>query len=101
MTPSVPTLRSWLGPMHTGLTFDLVGGDVLIAGAGPIGLMAIPVAQRSRVAAMSNSQAHKRPKPVGSLGPDPDPEERCPNPRPRNRRPGGGEERCFACRDPR
>jgi threonine 3-dehydrogenase len=33
--------------VHTALTFDLVGEDVLITGAGPIGLMATPVAQRA------------------------------------------------------
>jgi threonine 3-dehydrogenase len=33
--------------VHTTLSFDLVGEDVLITGAGPIGLMAIPVAQRT------------------------------------------------------
>jgi threonine 3-dehydrogenase len=32
--------------VHTALTFDLVGEDVLITGAGPIGLMAAPIAQR-------------------------------------------------------
>ena len=31
--------------MHTALTFPLVGEDVLITGAGPIGLMAIAVAR--------------------------------------------------------
>jgi threonine 3-dehydrogenase len=29
--------------VHTALSFDLVGEDVLITGAGPIGLMAIPI----------------------------------------------------------
>jgi threonine 3-dehydrogenase len=33
--------------VHTTLSFDLVGEDVVITGAGPIGLMAIPVAQRA------------------------------------------------------
>ena len=33
--------------VHATLSFDLVGEDVLITGAGPIGLMAIPVAQRA------------------------------------------------------
>jgi threonine 3-dehydrogenase len=32
--------------VHTALTFDLVGEDVLITGAGPIGIMAALVAQR-------------------------------------------------------
>ena len=30
--------------VHTALSFDLVGEDVLITGAGPIGCMAIPIA---------------------------------------------------------
>jgi len=32
---------------HTALSFDLVGEDVLITGAGPIGIMAIPMARRA------------------------------------------------------
>ena len=32
---------------HTALSFDLVGEDVLIVGAGPIGLMAIPIAKKA------------------------------------------------------
>lgn len=32
--------------VHTTLTFDLVGEDVLITGAGPIGLMAIQIAKK-------------------------------------------------------
>src|SRR3990167_11359447 len=32
--------------VHTTLQFDLVGEDVLITGAGPVGLMAIPVAKK-------------------------------------------------------
>ena len=32
--------------MHTTLEFDLVGEDVLITGAGPIGLMAIAIAKK-------------------------------------------------------
>lgn len=31
---------------HTALSFDLVGEDVLITGAGPIGVMAIPMARK-------------------------------------------------------
>jgi threonine 3-dehydrogenase len=31
--------------VHTALSFDLVGEDVLITGAGPIGIMAIPIAR--------------------------------------------------------
>ncbi len=33
--------------VHTALAFDLVGEDVMITGAGPIGIMAAAVAQRS------------------------------------------------------
>jgi threonine 3-dehydrogenase len=33
--------------VHTALTFDLVGEDVLITGAGPIGLMATAIVQRT------------------------------------------------------
>jgi threonine 3-dehydrogenase len=33
--------------IHTALTFDLVGEDVLITGAGPIGIMAVPIALRA------------------------------------------------------
>jgi threonine 3-dehydrogenase len=33
--------------VHTALSFDLVGEDVLITGAGPIGCMAIPVCKRA------------------------------------------------------
>ncbi len=33
--------------VHTALSFDLVGEDVLITGAGPIGLMAIALARRA------------------------------------------------------
>lgn len=40
---------SFLDPLgnavHTALSFDLVGEDVLITGAGPIGLMSIPIAK--------------------------------------------------------
>ena len=31
--------------VHTALAFDLVGEDVLITGAGPIGCMAVPIAK--------------------------------------------------------
>ena len=31
--------------VHTALSFDLVGEDVLITGAGPIGCMAVPIAK--------------------------------------------------------
>lgn len=33
--------------VHTALSFDLVGEDVLITGAGPIGCMAIPIARHA------------------------------------------------------
>ena len=33
--------------VHTALSFDLVGEDVLITGAGPIGLMAVGICQRA------------------------------------------------------
>lgn len=33
--------------VHTALSYDLVGQDVLITGAGPIGLMTIPIAKRA------------------------------------------------------
>ena len=33
--------------MHTALTFDLVGEDVFITGAGPIGCMAIPICRHA------------------------------------------------------
>ena len=33
--------------MHTALSFDLVGEDVLITGAGPIGCMAIPISKHA------------------------------------------------------
>src|SRR5437868_5123545 len=33
--------------VHTALSFDLVGEDVLITGAGPIGCMAVPICKRA------------------------------------------------------
>ncbi len=33
--------------MHTALSFPVLGEDVLITGAGPIGLMAIPVVRHA------------------------------------------------------
>ena len=33
--------------MHTALSFDLLGEDVLITGAGPIGIMAVAIAKRA------------------------------------------------------
>ena len=42
-------IAAFLDPLgnatHTALSFDLVGEDVLITGAGPIGVMAIPIAK--------------------------------------------------------
>src|SRR5690349_23972064 len=48
--PSIPLdVLSCFDPLgnavHTALTFDLVGEDVLITGAGPIGIMAIAIAK--------------------------------------------------------
>ena len=42
--------RSLGNTIHTALSLDLVGEDVLVAGAGPIGCMAIPIAKRRRAA---------------------------------------------------
>lgn len=43
-------VASFLDPLgnaiHTALSFDLVGEDVLITGAGPIGIMAVTIAKR-------------------------------------------------------
>lgn len=52
MPDSIPdeiaTLFDPLGnAVHTALSFDLVGKDVLITGAGPIGLMAVPIAKKA------------------------------------------------------
>ena len=41
--------------IHTALTFDLVGEDVLITGAGPIGIMAVPIALRAAARGMWSS----------------------------------------------
>ena len=51
-TPSVTRdVQSIFDPfgnaVHTALSFDLVGEDVLITGAGPIGCMAIPICKRA------------------------------------------------------
>ena len=44
----IATLLDPLGnAVHTALTFDLVGKDVLIAGAGPIGVMTIPIVKKA------------------------------------------------------
>src|SRR4051795_1023370 len=48
--PSIPLdVLSCFDPLgnavHTALSFDLVGEDVLITGAGPIGCMAVPIAK--------------------------------------------------------
>src|ERR1700676_1699276 len=50
--PSIPLdVLSCFDPLgnavHTALSFDLVGEDVLITGAGPIGCMAIPVCKQA------------------------------------------------------
>src|SRR5512135_645572 len=50
LTPEIPDdVAAFLDPLgnavHTALSFDLVGEDVLVAGAGPIGLMAAAVAR--------------------------------------------------------
>lgn len=50
--PEVPNeIASLLDPLgnavHTAYSFDLIGHDVLITGAGPIGLMSIPVVKRA------------------------------------------------------
>jgi threonine 3-dehydrogenase len=50
--PSIPLdVLSCFDPLgnavHTTLSFDLVGEDVLITGAGPIGCMAIPIAKQA------------------------------------------------------
>lgn len=50
LPPSIPdNVASMLDPLgnavHTALSFDLVGEDVLIAGAGPIGLMGAVIAR--------------------------------------------------------
>ncbi|MHC4743310.1 MAG: L-threonine 3-dehydrogenase [Planctomycetota bacterium] len=50
-TTIAPEIHACFDPfgnaVHTTLSFDLVGEDVLITGAGPIGLMAIAVAQQA------------------------------------------------------
>lgn len=44
----IATLFDPLGNgVHTALSYDVVGKDVLITGAGPIGLMSIPVAKKA------------------------------------------------------
>src|SRR6201982_772035 len=50
--PSIPLdVLACFDPMgnavHTALSFDLVGEDVLITGAGPIGCMAVPICERA------------------------------------------------------
>lgn len=50
--PTIPDeIASIFDPMgnavHTAFSFDLVGQDVLITGAGPIGLMAIPIVKKA------------------------------------------------------
>lgn len=47
ISDDIATILDPLGnAVHTALAYDLVGKDVLITGAGPIGLMAIPVAKK-------------------------------------------------------
>lgn len=48
--------------VHTALTFEVLGEDVLISGAGPIGLMAIPVVQHAgaRYIVVSEPNAFRR-----------------------------------------
>jgi threonine 3-dehydrogenase len=48
--------------VHTALTFEVLGEDVLISGAGPIGLMAIPVVQHAgaRYVVVSEPNAFRR-----------------------------------------
>lgn len=53
--PLPPTIKDEIGAIfdpygnavHTTLTFDLVGEDVLITGAGPIGIMAVAIARKA------------------------------------------------------
>ena len=50
--PSIPLdVLSCFDPLgnavHTALSFDLIGEDVLVTGAGPIGCMAIPICQHA------------------------------------------------------
>ncbi|AIY03753.1 MULTISPECIES: L-threonine 3-dehydrogenase [Arthrobacter] len=48
ITPELGAIFDPLGnAVHTALSFDLIGEDVLITGAGPIGLMAIAVARHA------------------------------------------------------
>ena len=44
-TTSPPSSTPTATPTHTALSFDLVGEDVLITGAGPIGIMAVAIAR--------------------------------------------------------
>lgn len=48
--------------VHTALTFEVLGEDVLISGAGPIGLMAIPVVRHAgaRYVVVSEPNAFRR-----------------------------------------
>lgn len=48
VTPELGAIFDPLGnAVHTALSFPLVGEDVVITGAGPIGLMAIPIARHA------------------------------------------------------
>ena len=46
--------------VHTALSFDLLGEDVLITGAGPIGIMAAAVARHASARGMSSSRISTR-----------------------------------------
>ncbi len=46
--------------VHTALSFDLVGEDVLVTGAGPIGIMGALVAKRSARARLSSPTSTRR-----------------------------------------
>ena len=48
--------------VHTALAFDLVGEDVLITGAGPIGCMAVPIANGRRPQSLSLTNPTGRPR---------------------------------------
>lgn len=45
--------------VHTALSFDLVGKDVLITGAGPIGLMTIPIVKKAGARSVVISDLNK------------------------------------------
>lgn len=48
ITDEIASIFDPLGnAVHTALSYDLVGNDVLITGAGPIGIMAIPIVKKA------------------------------------------------------